>query len=250
MLYIPRRHRRKLLLPPGLLALAFLLLVGCGILRNHPSLRRYSVFQFAMPVYGLCKQKDFFYNNELPPFCLSPIELERFRSWQTIEFTGNRMEDSLHFHQAVNSITTLKQDSSSERGIRFILGSEARYGSLVQIMDLLSSNIGTYWLDTRQQHTILYAYTKEKGPQATANKSARLPIISCGTGALMEADDKRMQQESRRLARREAVIANFTDFTNSRDGIKLLLFYSLAFTLILLSIRHIFYNLFSYSSVE
>lgn len=44
--YLPRRHRRPLLFPPGLLALAELLWLGCVALgRWEPALRLHNVVQ-------------------------------------------------------------------------------------------------------------------------------------------------------------------------------------------------------------
>jgi len=49
--YLPRRHRRPLLFPPGLLALTGLLWLGCVALgRWEPALRLHNVVQLTMPM--------------------------------------------------------------------------------------------------------------------------------------------------------------------------------------------------------
>lgn len=52
----PRRHWRPLLLPRGLVALGFLLLLGCRVLVQDPRLKVYSVLQLTMPV--VCDKAD------------------------------------------------------------------------------------------------------------------------------------------------------------------------------------------------
>ena len=48
--YLPRRHRRRLLLPPGWVALAGLLLLGCLALRPwQERLKRQVVLELTMP---------------------------------------------------------------------------------------------------------------------------------------------------------------------------------------------------------
>jgi hypothetical protein len=110
-------------------------------------------------------------------------------------------------------------------------------------------NVQRFAFDLRPAVPTLYVLDGKK-PARKATTTRPISIISCGTGALMEAQNERMRNENLRLRRREAIIENFTDFTNSLEGIQLLLFYSLAIIITLLSVRHIFYNLFFSGSVE
>ncbi|MGI4736024.1 MAG: hypothetical protein ACRYG7_12685 [Janthinobacterium lividum] len=49
-MFLPRRHYRRLLLPPGWVALGFLLLLGCLALLSHrQQLRLENVLQLTMP---------------------------------------------------------------------------------------------------------------------------------------------------------------------------------------------------------
>ena len=104
--HLPRRHRRRLLLPPGLLALAGLLLLGCLALRPwQERLGRKVVMQLTMPPINesrtiwpveyfeacdslLLKEPKLSYSNVLT-----------YRSWTTISFGRGQCLDTLAIHE-------------------------------------------------------------------------------------------------------------------------------------------------------
>lgn len=238
MLYIPRRHRRKLLLPPGLLALAFLLLVGCGVIAPIVKERTKAVLQATFP------------NSHSTANIYSPTtkQLEDRRSWVDFKITGNKLFDWYSWQQAQQRIKASVNNSDTLKGTRIYFHKGASYRYMITTLSYMNTvSVERFTFDLRPTMSILYILDGKR----PARKATRpIPFFSCGTGALMEAQTKKKQIESLRQSRREAIIKNFTDFTNSREGIGLILFYSLAIIISLLSVRHIFYNLFSSSSVE
>ena len=108
MLYMPRRHRRKLLLPPGLLALAFLLLVGCGVLAPIVKERTKAVLQATFP------------NSHSTANIYSPTtkQLEDRRSWVDFKITGNKLFDRYNWQQAQQRVKASVNNPDTLKGTR------------------------------------------------------------------------------------------------------------------------------------
>ena len=151
----PRRNRRRLLLPPGLLALAWLLWLGCVAVPQLRGMKRQSVMQITMPPLSQ--------SGNLPwghPYDASAQELEHFRPWQNFKLTGNLWLDYFDLRSLLQTYRQLHNFPNEENGIRVILGPQATYGHLVQLNDWANQyDFKRYWLDIRHKPTTFYLYT-------------------------------------------------------------------------------------------
>jgi hypothetical protein len=155
MLYMPRRHRRKLRLPPGLLALAFLLLMGCGVVAPIVEERTKGVLQITMP---LSRPPD---EVERKHLWISVQQLENMRQWQTFEITGNKLFDWFSWQQAQQRIKALQQTPDTIHGVKILLGQNAKYQYIINALSyLIKVDAESYVLDMRIPVTSLYVLGK------------------------------------------------------------------------------------------
>ncbi|UOQ67546.1 hypothetical protein [Hymenobacter volaticus] len=169
-LYLPRRHRRALLLPRGLVALGFLLLIGCSALVGQPELRRYSVMQLTMPV--VCKRPDRNAGNCLP----SAQEIKRMGFWQTVDFTGSSVTDSSTLHLIRYHLRAMQQLKTST-GLAVRFHEKARYGSLVDALDEANqANMRKYFVDIHSSVTTLYVLPMLRSASFVAAEVDTLPV--------------------------------------------------------------------------
>ncbi|MBC6607416.1 hypothetical protein H8B13_11355 [Hymenobacter sp. BT188] len=166
MLYIPRRHRRKLLLPPGLLALAFLLLLGCGVIAPIVKERTKAVLQ--MTTLKLHPPTD----EHERKYWLSNQELVSMRKWTNFQITGNTFCDWYSWQLARQNILSFHNSADSVRGTRIHFGENAKYEYMIKALSYLNEiGVRKYTLDMRTPVTTLYVL---EVPQ-------RGVLISCGT---------------------------------------------------------------------
>ncbi|RZJ86791.1 MAG: hypothetical protein EOO60_13005 [Hymenobacter sp.] len=171
-MYAPRRHVRRLLLPPGWVALGFLLLLGCQALLTHRrQLQPYSVMQLAM----LPLQPDKAISRRVPVYG-SITELNKFRPWRDAEFTGTSIKDFINAASAETAIEAIKADTGQAGGVRIRFGQHATYSNLIRVLDMMNYlNQKIYWLDIRHNPTTLYAITNKYVPI----KSSAFPALGC-----------------------------------------------------------------------
>jgi hypothetical protein len=182
-MYVVRRHSRPLFFPTGLLALAWLLCLGCALLAGRPELRhRYRVMQVSIPpakqaFLRLGKEAIGLYPEEL---YVSPARVDTMHPWHTVRFTGNPWQDDLSTRTATFVARQLHAEPDHDRGLRIYFESRSLYRSLVTILDLFQVvGLKKYWLDVQHQPTTLYTYTVPVKPCLEC-WSAR--GFSCGTG--------------------------------------------------------------------
>ncbi len=160
---VPRRVRRRLLLPPGWVALGFVLLLGCQALRPwERQVRLWNVLQVTMLKRKLepSDLKAFGKEYRLP--YKSAIELNRARPWHTIEFSGNALADSLSAVTTETAIRTILTDIDCAGGVRVRFLPGATYANLVKVLNIMSyTGQKRYWLDIRHKPTTLYAITNK-----------------------------------------------------------------------------------------
>ena len=143
----PRRVRRRLLLPPGWVALGFLLLLGCQALQPWAGqLKVWNVMQITMlPLQG---------ERSLP------VEINKFRNWHDITFNGNQRSDFFNAAATEAAIRKINADSSHDGGVRVRFNSGSTYANLVRVLDIMSyTGQEKYGLDIRYQPATLYAIT-------------------------------------------------------------------------------------------
>lgn len=150
-----RRVRRRLLLPPGWVALGFLLLLGCQALRPWVGqVRLWNVIQITMPALRPDKW------NRIPQ--QSPWQLNRLRTWHTIEFRGRKSSDSLSAVVIESATQKIIADYRHAGGVRVRFLPGATYANLIRVLDIMNyAGQKKYWLDIHHQPITLYAITEK-----------------------------------------------------------------------------------------
>ena len=160
--YLPRRHRRKLLFPPGLLALAGLLWLGVVTLNGHPERLVWpNVIQLNMlPIEGLARQ---YYSEESLswPRPLNSLEkIAAFRHWSDVKFTENLRANLIEQTHLIAALKCVQSDTLHAGGIRIRFTTAARYKDLIFSLDLvMRKNVKKYWLDIQHGPATLYIIT-------------------------------------------------------------------------------------------
>ncbi|MBC6611829.1 hypothetical protein H8B15_12915 [Hymenobacter sp. BT507] len=179
-MYFPRRYRRKLFFPPGLLALAFLLLMGCMWVSRDVRLKPKYVIELNMPPPYPTNDPGI----NPPPYSLSKDKLERFRKWDNFIVTGNKLQDSISLSFASKIALQYQIDTLQEKGMRIILQPKSKYVSMITILDIMKkSNIKKYWFDIFHSPTTFYAITEKYVPTSITEKSY---MFICGTSDHIE----------------------------------------------------------------
>jgi hypothetical protein len=154
-MYAPRRHSRRLLLPPGWVALGSLLLLGCQVLLAH---RRQMLPQRMIELW-----MPFLSKAEIRPPLTDLSALERLRlynpvaalkpaiRWHYVSFTGNPLNDSLS-RVALNKIVLLiRANIGGAEGVQVRFGAGATYDSM--IYSLTISQEGCWFINNGQTST-------------------------------------------------------------------------------------------------
>jgi hypothetical protein len=172
-MFLPRRRQRRLLLPPGWVALGFLLLLGCLALLTHErQLRLPNVMQMTMPPLYSSKA-----NSWVVPVYGTVAELNRLRPWHDADFVGAPLNDFVNAEATQIAIRAINADSSHAGGVRIRFQPQATYGNLVDALDVMNiENQKKYWLDIRHQPITLYAVTDKALPP----DSVRQQMFLCG----------------------------------------------------------------------
>lgn len=187
----PRRFRRPLLLPPGWVALGWLLLLGCLVLQSHwRQLRQANLLQLTMPplkpkaslvafyrMHGK-GQATADYNSYVDVGDKNAlVRIDRMRPWHTINFIGQPFADFRGAQEMESAIRAINADSSRAGGVRIHFQANASYASLVKVLDIMNSaNQKKYWLDIRHRPATLYAITDKLLP----GKLKQVQMITCG----------------------------------------------------------------------
>ncbi|RFP65884.1 hypothetical protein D0N36_06685 [Hymenobacter lapidiphilus] len=160
-LTLPRRHRRRLLLPPGLPALAWLLWLGCVAVPQVRGVRPQHVMEVNFPPLH---KNLWSYSVDA-----SLQEIAAFRPWQTLAVTGNLFEDYFALRNAQAVFRHLEADPNHNRGLQVRIGQHASYSSLIQLLDWCNVyNMKQYWIDIQHEPYALYVFTSK--PEQTDKK--------------------------------------------------------------------------------
>ncbi|WP_140464485.1 hypothetical protein [Hymenobacter nivis] len=164
-LYLPRRHRRPLLFPPGLLALAGLLWLGCVALGPwQDRLKLRSVLQLTMPPIGALSPAE----AKTCLFCAStlPKIIRAMGPWQKNHLTGKPENQSQERIHVTTAICAMMADSSHRGRVSISLDPTAHYKDLIFLLDLMNrENTRKYWLDIVHKPITLYALTEIRNRQ-------------------------------------------------------------------------------------
>jgi hypothetical protein len=182
-MHILRRHCRPLLFPPGLLALAFLLLLGCGVIRQHAkSLKRSYVLSVeASSPTPLHLFSPLFIPRK--PAQMTPEEVAQFRRWQTITFTGSTWPDYFSVRQVQSATRHLRDDFDYDSGLRILFTPHANLNKIAQVLSCFYQVGGNkYWLDASQESLSLFMLFPK--PEQELKKQAQLPVFEFEEGFL------------------------------------------------------------------
>ncbi|QIX62836.1 hypothetical protein HER32_17310 [Hymenobacter sp. BT18] len=135
-LHLPRRHRRHLFFPPGLLALAWLLWLGCVML---PRVYVHKQTEILLPIFPVFKTTPLQYNYGAPPYFpiySSELQLENFRQWQTFTFVGNLWADYFTLRQ-IREASYYLRTTRNKYEYRVYFLPTATYGNFIRFINQL-----------------------------------------------------------------------------------------------------------------
>jgi hypothetical protein len=169
-MYVPRRHSRRLLLPPGWVALGFLLLLGCQVLLAHRrQMQVPNVIQLQMPelkstvstvnLGDSTLRFDFSYDSRR-----ARAAADTSRRWHDFTLNGSAT-DSVTMFSALDAIETIRADTVHAGAVRVRFKAGTTYKALVHLLDIIEIDFnkrpgkGDYWFDVRRQAGIFYIIT-------------------------------------------------------------------------------------------
>lgn len=162
--HLPRRHRRKLFFPPGLLALAGLLWLGCVALGPwRERVAQQYVMQLTMPINEIQNQEASILRYLLP----NPKTVCKTCSWTNVYLSNKSTSlDTYERKQLENIVHTMMSKAGTNSGVRIHLTQTARFKHLVFALDVMNrENVKRYWLDIHHTPTILYGFNPPPVPQ-------------------------------------------------------------------------------------
>lgn len=190
-LYLPRRHRRRLLFPPGMVALAGLLWLGSMAVgwweKQLKPLHAIELIVLAKPVADLVFPSETGQPGDIGKLHYS--ELAQLRKWDTLLLGMEQATDEPAMQHAEKLLAILGPDSyATTRGLRVRLSSSAPYKSLIRLVDLANQlKVQSWMLDTYHTPVTFYAYNGklELHPAPTHRWDEPQTHSFCGTSALM-----------------------------------------------------------------
>lgn len=188
LVLVPRRVRRRLgycdFLPSSWFAIWFLLLLGFWHLVFPAPVKQPEIgIQWPTDLGGSCNggmlqltlsplNPDSNKRNSLDLPYKKPAELDAFRRWHDIDFTGEPIADFMAFESTIQLLKAIQADTSHEGGMRIHFQLHATYGSLAATLDVMNTfNQKRYWLDIKHEPLTLYVVTN-KGEYET-----ELPLL-------------------------------------------------------------------------
>ncbi|AHJ96825.1 hypothetical protein Hsw_1230 [Hymenobacter swuensis DY53] len=141
-LYLPRRHRRHLLFPPGLLALAGLLWLGCvavpRMVRPTQYVKEVAFFSLYAPAFPF---------GGFP----TPQEVEDFGPWKSIILSGNPWTEYFDMKIVESASLSLVEEQTEHRALHVYFNESTSYATCIQLWDICSRlGIKRYWIDWRK----------------------------------------------------------------------------------------------------
>lgn len=163
-LHLPRRHRRPLLFPPGLLALAWLLWLGCVALPQLPKQEYYT--QVSLPQIS---ESDL---EHTPPVFQRWYSAKIEDNWysNSIHFNGNLFEDYFTLKQVQLQFARMRNFPTTPDSMRVHFSPNASYQSLIQVIAKAQQGPRLVnWLHVTGTSTVLYAFP-EGEPYSTSSE--------------------------------------------------------------------------------
>ncbi len=157
--HLPRRHRHRLLLPPGLLALAGLLLLGCLALRPWQELARVpGTIQLTVPIHDP--------HPALPTIRFlvpNPDTLCERRFRHDAVLNGNPIHDQIQYSRIAASIRFITADKKHNGMVCVRLASTAHYENMVALLDLMARlNSRKHGFDFTRKPVAFYVFSSRE----------------------------------------------------------------------------------------
>jgi hypothetical protein len=161
-MYMPRRHYRRLLLPPGWVALGFLLLLGCQVLLAHRRQMRVDyIMELPMPIPEEMAAK-LSYSPYIKPFAKPLADIKSTTRWSTVSFNGRKLNDFVNGAMAATAIRDIYARATHAAGVKVCFQEGATYGNLMTMLDLMYRlDRHRYWLDIEHSPTAFYVVNKQ-----------------------------------------------------------------------------------------
>lgn len=164
-MHAPRRHTRRLLLPPGWVALGFLLLLGCQALLAHrrqlqvPNILR---LQMPIPERMATALNHNAYAKDFKLFTKPLADIKPETRWNTINFNGKKLNDFVNGATVATAVQSADADTVHATGVKVYFQSGTTYSSLVAILDLMKrTGHQSYWFDIEHQPTAFYIVNEQ-----------------------------------------------------------------------------------------
>jgi len=139
---LPRRRYRALFFPPGLLALAGLLWLGClavpKLVRPVQYVKEVGFFPLHVPVGSF---------GGLP----TPRQIEDLGPWTSITLSGNQWADYFDVKIVENAGRSLAEKQPHHRALHVYLNESTSYNTFIQLLDIPNQlGIERYFIDLRK----------------------------------------------------------------------------------------------------
>lgn len=176
-LYLPRRHRRHLLFPPGLLALAGLLWLGCvavpRVVRPTPH-----VMEVAFPPLHIPA-------NSFGGFSTLQ-QIKNFGPWQSITLSGNPWADYFNLKIVESASLSFAEKQAEHRALRVYFNESTSYNTFIELLDMCNRlEIKRYWVDWRK-----LPFSFNLLGNISPAPSYNYPLLVCGTSYMNNSSDQ------------------------------------------------------------
>lgn len=144
LLPTPRRYQRPLLYPPGLLALAWLLLLGCGALPyTKPPKPKQTILEVTFPKRSGPIGSHFAFP--------TPQQVKEFGPWKSIIVSGNLGADYFEVRMIESICLSLVEEQIQHRAVQVYMSEPTSYNTFIQLLDIPNRlGIKRYWIDIRK----------------------------------------------------------------------------------------------------
>jgi hypothetical protein len=157
-MHIPRRHSRRLLLPPGWVALGFLLLLGCqALLAHRQQISVYHKLELAMPIPENMSAKTY-HTPYVKAFTKPLADIKPATRWSIINLNGRKLHDFVNSALVATAVQGIDADATQAAGVKICFQTGATYSNVIAMLDLVNRlDHPRYWLDVEHQPTAFYA---------------------------------------------------------------------------------------------
>lgn len=167
---LPRRRYRALFFPPGLLALAGLLWLGCVAVPRIVGPTQH-VMEVAFP--ALHAPAGSF--GGFP----TPQQVENMGPWRSITLSGNPWTEYFDMKIVENASLSLAEEQYQNRALHVYLNESTSYNTFIRLRDMCNRlSINRYWVDLRK---LPYSFNLLGNIPHPGYPTPDYPTMVCGT---------------------------------------------------------------------